>query len=1219
MAVSKQQVEAELQDSLGNGYFALTNSGKLKIVQSENDLPDVLRRALGNGNQGTALKSANTSSSMLVGENGEPIVVYREGSVITSQRGFHFSDSKERAASYGTSRAYNLQVGNPYVTDFNGNMWDEGDGDFVNIDDIVNYAKREGFDGVVAHNVVGREGDEPTTEYVAYDPSQIVQADPNILYSKKQPVNISSREFQAWFSDSQIVNAEGEPLVVYHGSDANIEQFDTLAGGYFTEDTDYAGHYAGKYNDDNGVWERGVGDNITPVYLSLASPKMFNSSFGNKPTGKNFYHLTPDVISEYQQQGHDGLIFKTENRKEYVVFSPAQIKSTLGNTGAFSQTNPNILQSKAKALGSAGIYYGGAITLLADNIGAGQAEYVLQHEGLHLLMHEDELFMEKRTEILGQFKKLKDNDQRVREAYGQVPDDTKINYVDEEALSYFVQNKSNHQHGIFQKLKANIKAWLFRKSLLVGKLGGDDFVALATQGLTNFIGKLKNEPESVVGSKEAPCYCSLSEHLGEIPQFQEYPDDERVKHVKQWLKDKSDRYENNYVTMYHGTGEGIPIAEEGIKPTSEDRRRSYQSTSGYAYLAPTYAGAKLFGDLGNMSKSKVYAVKVLVRNLKADLDQLHNQRSVGLDVGNSLAESVVFGRSLRIKGAIQPWQVQEVTEPLLSTQNDNWYYSQMARFIGDKLPEKGSAESFKQVIESFAKKGHFKQEELAWSELIPWLDAQTGTIYKKQVLDYIEVSGVQVTEVTKGGTVKKITNAEIDDIRVDDHGQGQWVVTFNNGIESVEFPLCKADDKFEAADYAIDQATLGEYGYSDRPKYDQYALPGGDNYREILLTLPSETKSLEAAAFIAAQRGDRAEHKRLTIQANLADDDFRTSHWDESNVLAHIRINDRDVDGEKVLFIEEMQSDWALDGRKKGNSQEKKKRLDELHEKFFSGVLTPAEDTEFQQLMEQNKDGGMPESPKAPFVRNNNWQNLALKRIMRLAAVEGYDRVAWINGEQTAERYSLDKQVEIEYNKKSNNQYWLHITEAGTGKDVQETIVSEAELDGLVGKGVAQKIIAGEGQAQPVSDSLQSLKDRGYSTGTIEKGGSWYIAFENGDEFGIYGSKASAKLEAVRIDKYMNKIGNTILAGDDLKIEAGWARNLYDKVVPNWMKKFSKKYGETCEAITIVTKNDGDSFNALSVPITPEMRSDIMCGLPLFSKQLNDIEADEEESCSMGM
>ena len=46
---------------------------------------------------------------------------------------------------------------------------------------------------------------------------------------------------------------------------------------------------------------------------------------------------------------------------------------------------------------------------------------------------------------------------------------------------------------------------------------------------------------------------------------------------------------------------------------------------------------------------------------------------------------------------------------------------------------------------------------------------------------------------------------------------------------------------------------------------------------------------------------------------------FRGGHFEEPNVLAHVRFNDRtDADGKRVLFLEELQSDWHQKGRKHG-------------------------------------------------------------------------------------------------------------------------------------------------------------------------------------------------------------------------------------------------------------------------------------------------------------
>jgi hypothetical protein len=112
----------------------------------------------------------------------------------------------------------------------------------------------------------------------------------------------------------------------------------------------------------------------------------------------------------------------------------------------------------------------------------------------------------------------------------------------------------------------------------------------------------------------------------------------------------------------------------------------------------------------------------------------------------------------------------------------------------------------------------------------------------------------------------------------------------------------------------------------DRPEYggDDTTQPGGTNYRELVFYAPEKQ-------FI-----DRG-HKRGRR--------FTASHFQDlaSNVIFHIRISDRrNSDGEKVLFIEEIQSDWgtaynAYVTRKKknrGKDAKFKKEARELNKEY---------------------------------------------------------------------------------------------------------------------------------------------------------------------------------------------------------------------------------------------------------------------------------------------
>ncbi|KKK52878.1 hypothetical protein LCGC14_3100470, partial [marine sediment metagenome] len=82
----------------------------------------------------------------------------------------------------------------------------------------------------------------------------------------------------------------------------------------------------------------------------------------------------------------------------------------------------------------------------------------------------------------------------------------------------------------------------------------------------------------------------------------------------------------------------------------------------------------------------------------------------------------------------------------------------------------------------------------------------------------------------------------------------------------------------------------------------------------------------------------------ITLDAQISEarrEGFRGGHFDEPNVLAHIRFNDRvGPKGEKILFIEELQSDWHQAGRKRGYKEPAPTaRRDEAQREFQAFVV----------------------------------------------------------------------------------------------------------------------------------------------------------------------------------------------------------------------------------------------------------------------------------------
>lgn len=202
--------------------------------------------------------------------------------------------------------------------------------------------------------------------------------------------------FRKWFGNSVIVDSEGEPLVVYHGTSADFAVFDDSKAGstsgntgflgrgfYFSKDPARASGYAGATRKpDSGAWTRTDGGNVMPVYVSLQSPldirgeqklegplskkliavleKSLPSEVDIAFQGQDVYALDiqdalayavesdPAVGRKFtdnlKAMGYDGVNFM--DGREIVVFAPTQIKSATGNVGSYDINNPDIRFSR---------------------------------------------------------------------------------------------------------------------------------------------------------------------------------------------------------------------------------------------------------------------------------------------------------------------------------------------------------------------------------------------------------------------------------------------------------------------------------------------------------------------------------------------------------------------------------------------------------------------------------------------------------------------------------------------------------------------------------------------------------------------------------------------------------------------------------------------------------------------------------------------------------
>ncbi|EKT4486688.1 hypothetical protein JGK44_001088 [Shewanella algae] len=180
----------------------------------------------------------------------------------------------------------------------------------------------------------------------------------DIRYSKAGSIT-DTPAFKRWFGDSKVVDENGDPLVVYHGTGADFSTFSLDKAGsgtdtgmlgkgfYFSTDPNYASQYA----------RRGESPNVMPVYVSLKKPLVTNNlrDLPAIPEPQTIEEMAiADVLYSQQMRdtlmskGYDGVIYETPNgTKEIVAFEPTQIKSANGNNGQFDPENPDIRFSMA--------------------------------------------------------------------------------------------------------------------------------------------------------------------------------------------------------------------------------------------------------------------------------------------------------------------------------------------------------------------------------------------------------------------------------------------------------------------------------------------------------------------------------------------------------------------------------------------------------------------------------------------------------------------------------------------------------------------------------------------------------------------------------------------------------------------------------------------------------------------------------------------------------
>jgi len=537
------------------------------------------------------------------------------------------------------------------------------------------------------------------------------------------------------------------------------------------------------------------------------------------------------------------------------------------------------------------------------------------------------------------------------------------------------------------------------------------------------------------------------------------------------------------------------------------------------------------------------------------------------------------------------------------------FYSQMERALQKNLPNKGDANQFRAMLASWAQKGEFKADELKWSGLDVWLSEQKGKVDKQDVLNYLKANNVELEEVVK----REPSEEEIDIFLDDEAGEG----------------------------YTRDEAREYLSGEEGRPKYAQWQIPGGKNYREVLLTLPvgklagasqdivdqavndirevlarSNSLTDEAEDVIDKWwKNPTEENSREVYDVTGEDTDaytksdhvlanvknqYRGPHWDEPNVVAHTRVGDyTSSEGESVLLLNDNQSDWHQQGRKEGYNDQIP--TDEEIIKFYN-----IKNLKEINLSEYRRHYMASKVPPGPFSKT--WHELIMKRMLRHAAENGYQRLAWVTGEQAADMFDLRKFIDrIEYEKIYDEDAPFEIGEEGfinkyefiaydknKNEAIHEDGIDLKRIEELVGKEIAQKI---------KDDKGTPVKERPYRSWKALSGLDLVVGSEGMKGFydkilvdfmNKYGKKWGVKVEDTRL-AYSKEGGFKM--GEVVHTSTGWWGVKYREEDGSKNAKYFKTRTEAEEFSKTVEK---EYTTVHSVPITPAMIESVMQGQPLY-------------------
>ena len=582
---------------------------------------------------------------------------------------------------------------------------------------------------------------------------------------------------------------------------------------------------------------------------------------------------------------------------------------------------------------------------------------------------------------------------------------------------------------------------------------------------------------------------------------------------------------------------------------------------------------------------------------------------------------------------------------------DMGFYSQAVRASEGLQRKQGNADGF---FNDLTGKGQVKPDELNAMGFKKHF-AGRSDIPRQEVQQFINENQVQIKETLLSNAEGYRRGTKFGDYTLEGGDNYRELLLRDNSSAGLLDELNSLNGQIGDAKVALrnDQSALLNVAEDMQREADKFI--GGDNTKENYdnyqrvnrelsdfqdgkpLSDEAAGKYIYGAKELIERRDELARQK-----ANLPEPFINSSHFDEPNILAHLRMKDRvDADGNKTLLIEEAQSDWHQKGGEYGyQTPELKRQLDDVNtelqaakfkyseyddqkmleelgfdELFSSDPMKPdfVEQsllaTRIDELgnMQANLESKLRDAlPDAPFKTDDksSWYNLAMKRGLLEAVEGGYDKMAITTGRQQADRYDLSKQINevrlgpgagVYRNDTRVPTYTVSAFDKNDNPVIMQSIESLDELPNLIGKDAAKSLVD-----QPFTDTPTGAA-RILAGQDLSVGGEGMKQFydrtlpntlgklvkQDGQKVGT--SFLPRKLQ--HMDGEFNYEGYSVDEVSDIRnLLAG--RN-------DPMVNHTPEQAQRLENLLAREIPEGDTVH--SIDITPEMRERVKKGLPLFA------------------